>query len=289
MREDGGSSVAEMLDLPNVTLCAVETRNAAAALTAIKKSIDAINFAKILLVSARPAQTDIPNLSNHVTDSISSIIEYSDFVLNNLNDLIDTDFVLLIQWDGYVIHPEQWRDDFLSYDYIGAPWPHFHQDRAVGNGGFSLRSKRLLRAVASDDIAKHHPEDVAICHTNRAILEEKFQIKFAPLDVAKHFSFEREEPVSPTFGFHGMFNFGRIFGHELNSTLKDLPSATLRSREARELCLSLLRSHDKSHRKAGRALLFRMLVHEPKSKANWYVYQQWLIHLKNSAANRIFS
>ncbi len=278
-----------MLDLPDITLCIVETRNTTAALTAIKKSTQAINFAEILLVSAQPVEAAIPNFRNHVVDSISNVEEYSGFILKDLAPLIETDFALLIQWDGYVIHPEQWREEYLSYDYIGAPWPHYDREQAVGNGGFSLRSKHLLRAVASREIAGHHPEDVAICHTNRAILEEKFQIRFAPYDVAKHFSFEREEPVFPTFGFHGMFNFGRVLGPELGCTLKALPSATLRSREARELCLRLLRSRDSHHRRAGRALLLRMLVKEPKNKANWYVYLQWLIHLRDSATDWLFS
>ena len=33
-----------------------------------------------------------------------------------------------------------------TIDYIGAPWPHFRDGHNVGNGGFSLRSRRLLEA-----------------------------------------------------------------------------------------------------------------------------------------------
>ena len=36
---------------------------------------------------------------------------------------------------------------FFDYDYIGAPWPNNFVNR-VGNGGFSLRSKKFLELTA---------------------------------------------------------------------------------------------------------------------------------------------
>ena len=35
-----------------------------------------------------------------------------------LNNYIDTDFVLIVQHDGFIINPSSWNDDFLK---IG--WP----------------------------------------------------------------------------------------------------------------------------------------------------------------------
>ena len=56
--------------------------------------------------------------------------------------------MLLIQWDGYVVNPEAWDPAFLGCDYLGAKW-YWHDDgMRVGNGGFSLRSRRLLDALA---------------------------------------------------------------------------------------------------------------------------------------------
>ena len=69
---------------------------------------------------------------------------------------------------------------FLNYDYIGAPWPH-HQDFNVGNGGFSMRSAKLINAVQNfispDDL--NSAEDVVICRYLRARLEDKIALKFA--------------------------------------------------------------------------------------------------------------
>ena len=49
------------------------------------------------------------------------------FVTASLNSTQVINFntynAMLIHSDGYVINPSAWRDDFLDYDYIGAPWP----------------------------------------------------------------------------------------------------------------------------------------------------------------------
>ena len=60
-----------------------------------------------------------------------------------LPNIIKTEFMLGIHDDGFVINPNLWTDQFLKYDYIGAPWshtiPYYGQKYRVGNGGFSLR------------------------------------------------------------------------------------------------------------------------------------------------------
>lgn len=138
---------------------------------------------------------------------IKSIEEYSTFMIKDLASYFDTEHVLVAQWDGFVWKPELWEDEFLKYDYIGAPWPesvlfkgapkHFN----VGNGGFSLRSKKLQDFLQKDsNITLHRAEDVAICQLNRAYLEVK-GFTFAPFDVAKRFSWECLE-MSPAFGVH---------------------------------------------------------------------------------------
>ncbi|MCF7795388.1 hypothetical protein K9M50_03450 [Patescibacteria group bacterium] len=78
----------------------------------------------------------------------------------------------------------------------------------VGNGGFSLRSKKVLNAFndlkikSSDDISKYN-EDGIICVYFRKELE-KMNITFAPVSVASKFSCEQRLSDSEleTFGFH---------------------------------------------------------------------------------------
>src|ERR1700687_3454326 len=50
-----------------------------------------------------------------------------------------------------LITPAAWREEFLGCDYIGAQW-FWHDDAMrVGNGGFSLRSRKLLLALQDLD------------------------------------------------------------------------------------------------------------------------------------------
>jgi hypothetical protein len=145
---------------------------------------------------------------------ISSINEYSLFMIRDLVDYVDTDYVLIAQWDGFVWNPELWDDQFLEYDYIGAPWPtnilfpgvpkHFN----VGNGGFSIRSRKLQEFLKKDqNITLHKAEDVAICQLNRAYLESN-GFTFAPEDVARRFSWECMEKA-PAFGVHARIKLRR--------------------------------------------------------------------------------
>jgi len=135
--------------------------------------------------------------------------EYSDFIIANLHKYVDTSHVLIIQYDGFILNPQAWSDSFLEYDYIGAPccapcWRRL----AVGNGGFSLRSKKLLELINQYQRKIPGPiraEDKWICERARPMLESYGAI-FAPLTVASKFSIEGNAWAgnvwSDQFGFH---------------------------------------------------------------------------------------
>src|SRR5215475_11579638 len=134
-----------MLELPSVTLCCIDTANPLLALRALRLSSTAIRFARVLMLSDRP--TASPGIEARIIAPLASRAEYSQFVLKSLLSHVDTDHVLLIQWDGYVINPSAWKDEFLACDYIGAKWFWHDDGHRVGNGGFSLRSRKLLAAL----------------------------------------------------------------------------------------------------------------------------------------------
>jgi hypothetical protein len=197
-----------MLELNNVTLCCVDCVNYSAATNAINHSVNLVKFKEALFITDRDIKYD--TFKTIEIAKINSKEEYSWFMLNSLNDYILTDFVLIIQYDGYVLRPDLWNDEFLNYDYIGAPWL-WHSSYRVGNGGFSLRSKTLLAATQLEYFEKFHPEDDIICRENRELLEKKYNIKFAPEKLAKQFSFEPSSKdakfKNDSFGFHGIANF----------------------------------------------------------------------------------
>ena len=55
-------------------------------------------------------------------EKINNISEYNNFMLK-IGEYIESDFALVVQDDGHIVNPNNWSDEFLAYDYIGAPWP----------------------------------------------------------------------------------------------------------------------------------------------------------------------
>lgn len=114
-----------------------------------------------------------------------------------------TEHMLSVHLDGYVLHPESWRDEWLSWDYIGAPWRAEHNPMRVGNDGFVLKSRRLMNRVAALPW-QDGPADELVCNVYRdQLVSEGF--RFAPPEVAAKFAIEETVPESgeKPFGFHG--------------------------------------------------------------------------------------
>ena len=198
----------DRLPLPQVTLCAVDTVNTPLAARALALCRRGCAFGDSLLLAAEPADG---GGRFEAIAPLASRRAYSEFVLGRLHRHLATPFVLLVQWDGYIVDPRRWSEAFLEYDYIGAPW-HWHGDvHDVGNGGFSLRSRRLMELVAGPDLPDpgDQPEDHYICRTLRPMLETRHGIRFAPRALAERFAYECSHPDVPTFGFHGLYNMWR--------------------------------------------------------------------------------
>jgi hypothetical protein len=218
-----------LLKLPTVTLCAASSVNVSATFAALRACLDQAEFAECLFFTDAAGVAADPAIRTVPIARLSSSGDYSNFVLRELAGHIRTDHCLIVQWDGFILDALQWTPDFLGYDYIGAPWPQFSNGHDVGNGGFSLRSRRLLQACRDPSFREGHPEDIAICRTNRSLLESEHGIRFADRSTARQFAFERTAPSSPTFGFHGIFNISDALGPdrfwEIYSALDDRRTA----------------------------------------------------------------
>lgn len=237
-----------MLSLPAVTLLCVDTRSPLVALWAIRRCLERASFGKVVLL------TDLDRFAATVPSSqrMSGVVEvvaappihntadYSQLMLGGLVEHLLGTHLLVVQWDGLVLDPSRWDPAFLEYDYIGAPWPHI-PSHPVGNGGFSLRSRRLLEALSDATLPRTHPEDVCICVENRARLEQEYHVRFAPVDVARRFANERL-PWAPAFGFHGFFNFAAALSpSELSEFLSLVPAAYCAGDDAFDLITQLRR------------------------------------------------
>jgi hypothetical protein len=207
--------------LPTVTLLGIDCVDIDRLVQVSEICQKDFEFAEVKLLTSLDAEThkDIVHI-----DPINTTEEYSKFIISKLNNYVDTEHVLIIQYDGFILNSEAWKDEYLKYDYIGAPWLvadwsvrdfGFPESTLgtliVGNGGFSLRSKKLLRLLSKmsveNEIEIYHPEDVAICVKLRDKIESQ-GIKFAPIDIAKQFSFEsvddENDKWTNQFGFHGL-------------------------------------------------------------------------------------
>lgn len=217
-----------MLNLSDVTLSCVVGRP-----EFFKKSYFAtlhscknINFASVQLLSC--VEFYHPKIK-HVKMPEFTLDDYNKFMIEEYDNYVNSDFVLHIQYDGFILNPNSWEDSFKEYDYIGALWPVDHQDdppveesSRVGNGGFTLRSKKLLSILKENfkydpSISKRwnkpYNEDALICRKWKTNLEQ-MGIKFAPNEVAAKFSIENESQQEyngqsfsdflniKTFGFH---------------------------------------------------------------------------------------
>jgi len=148
-----------------------------------------------------------------INKEISDLYTYNQFFVQDLTKHINTDFVLVVQNDGFIINPSLWDNNFLSYDYIGAPWP-WH--KVVGNGGFCIRSKKFLDLSSKLVYKEAHPEykycpeDYFLCVLNRNYFIDNGCI-FPSMETAIKFSFEHPIPgikstIRDSFGFHGKHN-----------------------------------------------------------------------------------
>lgn len=130
--------------------------------------------------------------------------DYSRFMVKELYKIIDTQFALTVQADGYAVNADNWTDEFLEYGYVGACWP-WHP--YVGNGGVSLRSYRFLKESAKLP-EPELPEDIWLCCNHRETLELA-GVRFAPKELASRFCFElpcKDLPhhhPSNAFALHG--------------------------------------------------------------------------------------
>lgn len=211
------------MHLPNVTLCCIDNQYPSLGFDGLLFSTQNSAFGEVLFFTRSGfnlPQHSIANLKVIAIDQILDLTTYSEFILKELNQYIQTSHVLIIQWDGFITHPGLWQERFLEYDYIGAPWPT-KDGLLVGNGGFSLRSKKLLNALQDEAIIAKHPEDQCICLENRVYLEKTYGIKFAPGEVAEQFAFELQKPAFNCFGFHGVRNLPLALSTEDLVTLID--------------------------------------------------------------------
>lgn len=206
------------LQLPNVTLMAMTSVKVMETVKAMSYSMRQIDFGDAVLITHKKPFYLPKSIRYAHTSKLTDIDCFNYKMLYELTDYINTDYVMIVHYDGFVVNPKMWRDEFLDYDYIGAPWPDPHDDFTyrdingnlcrVGNS-VGIRSKQLLDFPGKEKLpfeADHgfFHEDGFLCVKNKHLVEAA-GMSIAPLNVAKYFSHETMIPeiegITP-FAFH---------------------------------------------------------------------------------------
>ena len=186
------------LELPSVGLFCIDAHDPEGMMRAAEICQRGIKFGSVKTISER---------------LFSGREAYSNFMVKDLwhhvKDMEGT-HILTFHPDGYVQCPSAWDDEWLNTDFLGATW-WYKDGMNSGNGGFSLRSKKLIEILSQLDLTglDVHPEDNFICRQLRPWLEKEYGIKFGTEEQCNRFSIEAynvpppDNRYSGQFGFHG--------------------------------------------------------------------------------------
>ena len=223
------SHLKKKLTLPNVTLLAVTSVEIEEHQMSLKISSQNIEFGAVKLLSSSLPEKKYSDIE-YVSIPPMNRSGNNQFLMKDLHKYFETSHCLFVQADSFVVNVDLWKEKFLEFDYIGAPWPnevHVNpnpelssgissplvlnmKENCVGSGGFSLRSRKLLKTVAkiNYDSLKFpiKNEDVIVCHYLYKEMIDK-GIRFAPPKLAAQFSMEDAnhlygQDVNSVFGFH---------------------------------------------------------------------------------------
>src|SRR3990167_8242140 len=203
--------------IPMIDLVSVACTKVSETIEAMRKCQSQMKFARSILFTHE--DIEVEGIEVIKIDKLD-YKGYNEFVAMELWQHIGSDYILLVQNDSWILNGKKWDNEFLKYDYIGSAWPIPNDETTyrtpgnrlirVGNGGFSFRSRKLLRAPTilglefTDNGTGFPHEDGFLCVHNREVLENA-NIKFAPIEVAVKFARELDVPElvdKDTFGFH---------------------------------------------------------------------------------------
>ena len=208
------------LTLPNVTLLAVTSVEIEQHQMSLKISSQNIEFGAVKLLSSSLPEKKYSDIE-YVSVTPMGRADQNRFLIEDLHKYFETSHCLYVEADSFVVNADLWKEEFLEFDYIGAPWPNKIQmnpnlilnmkENCVGNGGFSLRSRKLLKTIAKINFdSLKFPiknEDIIICHYLYKEMIDK-GIRFAPPKLAAQFAIEWDalhlygQDENSVFGFH---------------------------------------------------------------------------------------
>jgi len=147
-----------MLKLDNVTLVMIDSLDdycdksnirIATMSRVLPKILEEVEFGDIISINPFNKNKDLidkqieQKVWNRNNNEIHSINWYCEFIVSKLPYMVKTDYYLIMQWDGFIIDPHNWSDDFYKFDYLGG-------GHTLLNGGFSLRKTETMKNIVEN-------------------------------------------------------------------------------------------------------------------------------------------
>ena len=200
-----------MINLSNVSLVIIDVQCPELAYLALRDSVKDISFGEIIICS----DTDLkfPGAKWVEVSKWDSLYERVKWFWYSLPNHIHTDFMIEVQWDGWIVDAQMWTDEFLEYDFVGAPW--WYDDKLNVGNGCALRSVKFMKYLQEHQKEfplKHAKEDDLLGRHYRRKLEKEAGLKWPTEQLASRYAFECTRPshVSRHFMFHDSSNFPRV-------------------------------------------------------------------------------
>lgn len=92
--------------LQRVTLCCVSSTNRVLSERALLKSAERLPVARTILFSDQPPAHS--GLEFVAIPTLASVGDYGRFVLAELGRHVDTEFAMIVQYDGFVVEARAW-------------------------------------------------------------------------------------------------------------------------------------------------------------------------------------
>ena len=139
--------------------------------------------------------------------------------------------VLVFQLDSVLCAMSPWKvQDFLEYDYIGAPWIDRFYGMDIGNGGLSLRKvKTMVDIIKTFPLeGRYENEDIYFAKGVYDLEKQGYPVRIPPVHVAAKFSFEAGAlPRVASFAVHKLPRHKIPRKEDVAALFKTCPEADL--------------------------------------------------------------
>jgi len=153
-----------------------------------------------LLHTASLERNGFPALSSSNSSTYSKLLSSTRFW-----SALKAQHVLIFQTDSVLCSMSPWTiEDFLPYDYVGAPWIDRWYGMDIGNCGLSLRkAKTMIRITKSFKFNETENEDIYFARGIYDLAKRDHAVKIPPIHVAAKFAYEAGRlPRVTSFGVH---------------------------------------------------------------------------------------